>query len=98
MLNMSLHRYCICLLQGDIATCAGTYLHMWTINGDEIASCNTATSRNHQIFCVSMSQMNDWDIRNVIMTGNSDGVVRVCISPVIFVETSLSSDIMMLFG
>lgn len=67
------------LSQGDIATCAGTFLHVWTVNGEEIASINTATSRNQQILCVSMSQMMEWDVRNVIMTGNSDGVVRVSI-------------------
>ena len=50
---------------------------MWTINGEEIASINTATARNQQILCVTMSQVMEWDSRNVIMTGNSDGVVRV---------------------
>ena len=50
---------------------------MWTINGDELASINTATSRNQQILCVAMSQMMEWSVDNVIMTGNSDGVVRV---------------------
>lgn len=76
--------YCISIatmlcLQGDIATCAGTYLHIWSINGDEIASINTATARNQQILCVAMSTVNEWDPRNVILTGNSDGVVRVSI-------------------
>ena len=61
-----------------MATCAGTFLHVWTVNGEEIANINTATSRNQQILCVAMSQMMEWDVRNVIMTGNSDGVVRVC--------------------
>ncbi len=64
-------------VQGDIATCAGTYLHVWSVNGDELASINTATSRNQQILCVAMSQMMEWSQNNVIMTGNSDGVVRV---------------------
>ncbi|KAK2144407.1 hypothetical protein LSH36_759g01035 [Paralvinella palmiformis] len=68
---------CINELTGDIATCAGTFLHVWSINGDEIASINTATGRNQQIFCVAMSQMMEWDSKNVIMTGNSDGVVRM---------------------
>ena len=40
-----------------MATCAGTYLHVWSINGDEIASINTATVRNQQILCVCMSQV-----------------------------------------
>ena len=47
------------------------------MNGDELASINTATSRNQQILCVAMSQMMEWSTNNVIMTGNSDGVVRV---------------------
>ncbi len=73
---MFMNLFCF-IYQGDIATCAGTYLHMWTINGDELASINTATSRNQQILCVAMSQMMEWCVDNVIMTGNSDGVVRV---------------------
>ncbi|ESN92294.1 hypothetical protein HELRODRAFT_194322 [Helobdella robusta] len=64
-------------ITGDIATCSGTYLHMWTVNGQELANINTATSRNQQILCVTMSQMKEWDANNVIITGNSDGVVRM---------------------
>lgn len=65
---------------GDIATCAGTYLYVWTINGDEIASVNTATGRSdrtQQILCVAFSYLNEWDNQNVVMTGSSDGVVRM---------------------
>ncbi|XP_064637335.1 WD repeat and FYVE domain-containing protein 3-like isoform X3 [Lineus longissimus] len=64
-------------LTGVIATCAGTYLYVWSINGEEIANVNTATARNQQILCVAMSQISEWDVRNVIMTGSSDGVVRM---------------------
>ncbi|XP_042903173.1 WD repeat and FYVE domain-containing protein 3 isoform X2 [Parasteatoda tepidariorum] len=65
---------------GDIATCAGTHLFLWSINGDEIASVNTATGRadrTQQILCVAFSYLNEWDNQNVIMTGSSDGVVRM---------------------
>ncbi|KAL5018829.1 hypothetical protein ScPMuIL_004551 [Solemya velum] len=68
---------CINELTGDIATCAGTFLHVWAVNGDEVACVNTATSRNQQILCVTMSQLLEWDSRNVILTGSSDGVVRM---------------------
>ncbi|KAK3103345.1 hypothetical protein FSP39_018631 [Pinctada imbricata] len=68
---------CINELTGDIATCAGTYLYVWSINGEEIACVNTATLRSQQILCLTMSQMNEWDNRNVILTGSSDGVVRM---------------------
>ena len=60
-----------------MASCAGTYLHVWSINGDELASINTASARAHHITCVAMSQAMEWDARNVIATGSSDGVVRV---------------------
>ncbi|KFM56661.1 WD repeat and FYVE domain-containing protein 3, partial [Stegodyphus mimosarum] len=65
---------------GDIATCAGTHLFLWSINGDEIASVNTATGRADRmqtILCVAFSYLNEWDNQNVIMTGSSDGVVRM---------------------
>ncbi|XP_076455501.1 WD repeat and FYVE domain-containing protein 3-like isoform X2 [Babylonia areolata] len=68
---------CVNELTGDIATCAGTYLHLWNINGEAIASINTATGRNQQILCVAMSQFMEWDAQNVILTGSSDGVVRM---------------------
>ncbi|XP_035824115.1 WD repeat and FYVE domain-containing protein 3 isoform X2 [Aplysia californica] len=64
-------------LTGDIATCAGTFLHVWNVNGEPIASVNTSTGRNQQIFCVALSQINEWDNQNVILTGSSDGVVRM---------------------
>ncbi|KAI8741991.1 WD repeat and FYVE domain-containing protein 3 isoform X1 [Biomphalaria glabrata] len=64
-------------LTGDIATCAGTFLHVWNVNGEMIASVNTSTGRNQQILCVCISQMNEWDNQNVILTGSTDGVVRM---------------------
>ncbi|XP_052069301.1 WD repeat and FYVE domain-containing protein 3-like isoform X1 [Mytilus californianus] len=68
---------CINELTGDIATCAGTYLYVWSINGEEIACVNTASLRSQQILCLAMSQILEWDNRNVILTGSGDGVVRM---------------------
>ncbi|MEQ2182321.1 hypothetical protein GOODEAATRI_021116, partial [Goodea atripinnis] len=31
---------------GDIVSCAGTYIHMWSINGSPISSANTFTGRS----------------------------------------------------
>ncbi|XP_045600783.1 WD repeat and FYVE domain-containing protein 3 isoform X4 [Procambarus clarkii] len=65
---------------GDIATCAGTWLHVWSINGTPVASVNTALGAHsplQQILCVAFSTMYEWDASNVIMTGSSDGVVRM---------------------
>ncbi|XP_054466267.1 WD repeat and FYVE domain-containing protein 3 [Anoplopoma fimbria] len=67
---------CINELTGDIVSCAGTYIHVWSINGSPIASANTFTGRSQQILCCCVSEMNEWDTQNVIVTGHSDGVVR----------------------
>lgn len=67
-------------MQGDIATCAATWLHVWSINGEELASVNTCVGRAdrmQQILCVAFSQTHEWDSQNVIMTGSTDGVARV---------------------
>ncbi|KAB0793199.1 hypothetical protein PPYR_12819 [Photinus pyralis] len=67
-------------LTGDIATCAATWLHIWSINGDELASVNTCVGRAdrmQQILCISFSQTHEWDSLNVIMTGSTDGVARM---------------------
>lgn len=68
------------MLQGDIATCAATWLHVWSINGEELASVNTCVGRAdrmQQILCVAFSQTHEWDSQNVVMTGSTDGVARV---------------------
>lgn len=67
-------------LTGDIATCAATWLHVWSINGDQLATVNTCVGRAdrmQQILCVAFSQSHEWDAHNVIMTGSTDGVARV---------------------
>lgn len=56
-------------------------LHVYTINGEELANVDTSVGRAdrmQQILCVAFSQAIDWDSQNVIITGSSDGVVRVC--------------------
>ena len=92
---------CINDLTGDIATASCSYLYLWNINGQLLASINTSTmsnmqqhhtntptntsnlmsnvgsTSNHVILCIQMSQVNEWDANNVILTGGSDGVVRM---------------------
>ena len=68
-------------LTGDISTCSGTWLHLWSINGDPLASVNTLVGqqmgRSQHILCVCFSQYNEWDPMNAILTGSTDGVVRM---------------------
>ncbi|ALC38357.1 bchs [Drosophila busckii] len=67
-------------LTGEIATCSATWLHVWSINGDALAMVNTcvgSADRMQQILCVAFSQIREWDQQNVVMTGSTDGVVRM---------------------
>ena len=72
-------------LTGNIVTCAGSWLYVWDIGGRPLASIDTnilcppasPQPQQQQILCVTCSQMNEWDRENVIMTGSSDGVVRM---------------------
>nr|CAH8819280.1 unnamed protein product [Trichobilharzia regenti] len=68
---------CINEATGDIASCAGTRLYLWNCNGEPVASTDTPVGRNKQILCVCMSTLYDWDAENVVITGSSDGVVRM---------------------
>ncbi|XP_019355019.2 WD repeat- and FYVE domain-containing protein 4 [Alligator mississippiensis] len=62
---------------GDIASCAGSYLHLWTINGQPLASINTTGSLEGKIICCCFTEVMDWDTRSVIITGGTDGIVRL---------------------
>lgn len=65
------------LLQGDIASCAGSYLHLWTVNGQPLVSVNTTCSPKSCIACCCFAEVMDWDTRSIVITGSTDGVVRV---------------------
>lgn len=67
----------LALLQGDIISCAGSYLYLWTVNGQLLASISTACSPTCHIVCCCFAEVMDWDTRSIIITGSTDGVVRV---------------------
>ncbi|XP_029465484.1 WD repeat- and FYVE domain-containing protein 4 [Rhinatrema bivittatum] len=62
---------------GNIVSCAGTYLYLWTVNGQLLASTNTASVPERNILCCCLTELNYWDGRNVIVTGCADGFVRL---------------------
>ena len=85
-------------LTGNIITAAGSWLYLWTVNGAKIACVNTlpatppspsSPSSAHQILCVCASQFQEWDRENVVMTGSSDGVVRMWSLDYVEVPTTL---------
>ncbi|CAM4704632.1 unnamed protein product [Lepidochelys kempii] len=62
---------------GDIASCAGSYLHLWTINGQPLASISTACGLEEVIVCCCFAEVMEWDTCSVIITGGTDGIVRL---------------------
>uniref|UniRef100_A0A663LWN1 Uncharacterized protein n=1 Tax=Athene cunicularia TaxID=194338 RepID=A0A663LWN1_ATHCN len=65
------------LCSGDIISCAGSYLYLWTVNGQLLASINTTCSPECHIICCCFAEVMDWDTRSIIITGSTDGVVRL---------------------
>ncbi|XP_072939310.1 WD repeat and FYVE domain-containing protein 3 [Epargyreus clarus] len=72
-------------LTGDIATCSGSWVHVWSINGTLLGSGSAGGAgagaaggeRAPQLLCAAFSQAREWDPNNVIITGSTDGVVRM---------------------
>ncbi|XP_068053666.1 WD repeat- and FYVE domain-containing protein 4 isoform X1 [Anomalospiza imberbis] len=62
---------------GDIVSCAGSCLYLWTVNGQLLASTSTACSPTCHIVCCGFAEVMDWDTRSIIITGSTDGVVRL---------------------
>ncbi|XP_035753252.1 WD repeat- and FYVE domain-containing protein 4 [Egretta garzetta] len=62
---------------GAIISCAGSYLYLWTVNGQLLASVNTTCSPESRIVCCCFAEVMDWDTRSIIITGSTDGVVRL---------------------
>ncbi|XP_050981588.1 WD repeat- and FYVE domain-containing protein 4 [Labeo rohita] len=64
-------------LTGEIVSCAGTHLYLWTMKGQLLASLNTSCRPEGNILCCCFTQKYEWDPRNVIITGSADGIVRI---------------------
>uniref|UniRef100_A0A8C3MC64 Uncharacterized protein n=1 Tax=Geospiza parvula TaxID=87175 RepID=A0A8C3MC64_GEOPR len=62
---------------GDIVSCAGSHVYLWTVNGQLLASTSTACSPSCHVACCCFAEVMDWDTRSIIITGSTDGVVRV---------------------
>ncbi|XP_069741447.1 WD repeat- and FYVE domain-containing protein 4 isoform X2 [Narcine bancroftii] len=62
---------------GDIVSCAGTYLYLWTLNGQPVAKVNTSAEPEKQILCCCSTEMHEWDSHNVVITGCADGTVQL---------------------
>lgn len=67
----------ITLCKGEIASCAGPLLYLWTMKGQLLTCTDTSCGPRADILCVSFTQRQEWDARNVIVTGCADGTIRV---------------------
>lgn len=65
------------LSKGEIVSCVGPLLYLWTMKGQLLASTGTSSGPQADILCVSFTQQHEWDSRNVIVTGCTDGIIRV---------------------
>ncbi|CAK6951548.1 WD repeat- and FYVE domain-containing protein 4 [Scomber scombrus] len=64
-------------LTGEIASCAGPLLYLWTMKGQLLDCTDTSCGPRADILCVSFTQRHEWDARNVIVTGCADGIIRI---------------------
>ncbi|XP_044228580.1 WD repeat- and FYVE domain-containing protein 4 isoform X3 [Thunnus albacares] len=64
-------------LTGEIASCAGALLYLWTMKGQLLACTDTSCGPQADILCVSFTQRQEWDARNVVVTGCADGIIRI---------------------
>ncbi|XP_077351149.1 WD repeat- and FYVE domain-containing protein 4 isoform X2 [Festucalex cinctus] len=64
-------------LTGEIASCAGHVLYLWTMKGQLLACTDTSCAPRSDILCVSFTQRHEWDARNVVATGCADGIIRI---------------------
>ncbi|KAG9341103.1 hypothetical protein JZ751_019857 [Albula glossodonta] len=62
---------------GEIASCAGAHLYLWTMKGQLLSCIDTTFGPEGEILCCCFTQKYEWDPRNVIVTGCADGIVRI---------------------
>ena len=58
-------------------TCTRNQIRLWTVNGTLLAETDLFYSNNFRLLSCTVSELFDWDNENVIVTGSSDGIVRV---------------------
>uniref|UniRef100_A0A8C2WJA7 WDFY family member 4 n=1 Tax=Cyclopterus lumpus TaxID=8103 RepID=A0A8C2WJA7_CYCLU len=64
-------------LTGEIASCAGPLLYLWTMKGQLLTCTDSSCGPQADILCVSFTQRHEWDAKNVIVTGCADGIIRI---------------------
>ncbi|XP_023679913.1 WD repeat- and FYVE domain-containing protein 4 isoform X2 [Paramormyrops kingsleyae] len=64
-------------LTGEIASSTGPCLYLWTMKGQLLSWFDMGFGAERAILCCCFMQKHEWDPRNVLVTGCSDGIVRM---------------------
>lgn len=64
-------------LTGEIVSCAGPLLYLWTMKGQLLARTDASCRPRTDILCVGFTQRHEWDARNVIVAGCEDGTIQI---------------------
>jgi len=62
---------------GNIVTCSGNVVKIWTINGDFLISSNVSQNSMDAISVCVWSKAPEWLHENVLITGHKDGKIKV---------------------
>ncbi|KAL2083087.1 hypothetical protein ACEWY4_020860 [Coilia grayii] len=62
---------------GEIVSCAGTHLYLWSVRGQLLTSLDTGAGQEGQSLCCIFTQRNQWDASHAIVTGGNDGIIRI---------------------
>lgn len=66
---------------GEIVSCAGTSVNVWSINGDLLISKRTSHAVTETITACAVSRGAQWlDSHNVVVTGHRNGGIRVWVN------------------
>ncbi|KAG5266359.1 hypothetical protein AALO_G00230130 [Alosa alosa] len=62
---------------GEIVSCAGTHLYLWSVRGQLLSSLETGAGPEGRSLCCLFTQRNEWDPHHAIVTGGNDGIIRI---------------------
>ncbi|XP_026576266.1 WD repeat- and FYVE domain-containing protein 4 [Pseudonaja textilis] len=62
---------------GEVASCAGEALSLWTVNGQPLAKGRAPLRPGGSLSCCCFFEVKDWDAQGLLVTGDTGGCVQV---------------------
>uniref|UniRef100_A0A8C5SN75 Uncharacterized protein n=1 Tax=Laticauda laticaudata TaxID=8630 RepID=A0A8C5SN75_LATLA len=62
---------------GEVASCAGETLSLWTVNGQPLAKGRAPLRPGGSLSCCCFFEVKDWDAQGLLVTGDTGGCVQV---------------------